>query len=233
MMRRHAKARKRVLPVYLDVPLFNMPPRKLPASLTPVGMMDRKTHRYDEFMRQAFREVHGRFPRRCARRRTYAVLLARLVVLRTAEYTHTLEADNMPVKPNMYRGNAVSVLVCALRRMGVGVQSLGAIVRHVRVRHVRKQSAYKDFAHECARRVASCAGLTCRHNTRILESVCVWCQLVTRKPSWYVCMCYSLEYQQSRTCRNWCWWHQDADRFFFASGTPYVPLEPASGAGIY
>ena len=188
-----------------------MPPRKLPASLTPVGMMDRKTHHYDEFMRQAFREVHGRFPRKCAKRSAWPILLVKLVVLRTARYTTALEADNMPLKPNMYGGNAVSVLACALRRMGVSVQSLGTIVRHVRVRHVRKQSAYKDFANECARRVQAHAGLKCRHNIRILESICFWCQLETRKPSWYMCMCYSDKYQQF----HYCFWHRDGDRDFF------------------
>ena len=148
------------------------------ASPTLVGMLNHKTRLYDQFMREVFCMVHGRFHRKCKKRRDGDAIYSMMdSITQTADYNlavnHSrdaivLQATQMDIdmpsfhgpstrmrRAYVYRGTIVLVLVCALRRMGVGVQSIGAIVRHVRVRHLRKQSAYKDFARECAHIVST------------------------------------------------------------------------------
>jgi hypothetical protein len=78
------------------------------------------------------------------------------IVLRTAAYNKNFinMCDNFVLDWDLYRGHKLTVFACALRRMGIGMQSLSTIARQVRVRHVRTHSAYKDIALECARRVS-------------------------------------------------------------------------------
>jgi hypothetical protein len=115
--------------------------------------MDHETEKYDAFMRAALCAVHGRFPRKCAKRSSASKSLLEEIVARTVKYQMDFNdgRDNVPYQCVLVCDEKFTVLGCALRRMGLGMQSFGALAAQVRIRHVRKHSAYEDFARECCR----------------------------------------------------------------------------------
>ena len=165
----------------MPCPIFRkmaQPTRKLPWHMTLTGMMDYKTARYDAFMRRAYSMVHGRggARRKCASR--FATRdpppreLLSDIVMRSAQYKSEYDwtaDDNAVLDPTVHRGKTVGVFAAALRRMGLRMPALITVMQRVRLSHVRKQSAYNDFARECARRLSLRASFSfsCRLNCEI------------------------------------------------------------------
>ena len=153
-----------------------VPKYRLPLVFTVVERMNKQTREHDAFMSMAYSEVHGNQFELHAKLRAH-------VVLRTSYYNEFLSKfDTMSLNTDTYRGNMVGVFACALRRAGLSMPALCTIVQHVRVSHIRKQSAYKDFARECAGSLEGSALNSAR-----------------------MCVCEFVGGQE------WCWWHVPPD----------------------
>ena len=119
-----------------------MLPLKL--GFTVVEKMNQKTRDYDSFMSIAHNDLQHR--------KYDSLLVLEYVVMRTLCYNIALsETDSMALTAKTYCGKKVLVFACALRRMGMRMSMLSTLLQHVRVIHLRKHSAYKDFAGKCSR----------------------------------------------------------------------------------
>ena len=140
------------------------------------GMTDYITVKYDAFMKRAYNKVHGRGGigskcRKATRDPPTRELLSD-IVLRSAQYNSDFDwtaHDSAVLEPSVHRGKTVGVFAGALLRTGLRMPALITVMQRVRLSHVRKQSAYKDFARECARCLSLRASFSssCRLNCEI------------------------------------------------------------------
>ena len=158
-----------------------LPGRILPPYLMLVNRLDYQTDVYNAFMRKAFDEVVGRFPDRVVLPFDTSKMTLEAIIMCTARYSGNFKygQDNKVLQANMYHGNKFTVFACALRRAGLSMPALNTLARNVRVCHLRKQSAYKDFARECARRVSNTpfCSRVCVCEFTLRRSLCPWHQL--------------------------------------------------------